>query len=111
MRKPLIERLEMDLLIERPGESPVVVEIKTDNGAAAIQQGLGQLLLYGGLYRRHPEGSVAELILLIPNRLPSTHVAQVLAEYGVRVLTYEDLDPPVFSREFLEICRLSEAAA
>jgi hypothetical protein len=105
MHKPVIGPLETDAMIERPGELPLLVEIKSDSGAAAIEQGLGQLLLYGGLYRRHPEGSDVELVMLLPS-VPRSALTEVLADYSIIVTTYdESTDPPTISSDFLALCR------
>jgi hypothetical protein len=108
MHKPVIERLETDAMIDRDGELPLLIEIKSDNGAAAIEQGLGQLLLYGGLYRRHPKGSEVELVLLLPD-LPRPQLTRVLEDHSIVVATYEDTDPPKFHSDFLARCRCQTA--
>jgi hypothetical protein len=109
MRKPAIERLETDAMIDRPGELPLLLEIKIDNGAAAIEQGLGQLLLYGSLYRHHPQGSDVQLVLLLPEA-PRPQLMQVLADYSIIVAVYEDSDPPKFDSNFLALCRYQAAS-
>jgi hypothetical protein len=105
MGKPTLELLETDALIERAGEIPVLIEIKTDSRASSIQQGFGQLLLYSGIYRRHPDGGSVELVLLLPES-PRAELKRVLTDHRIIVATYEGGDPPVFDPEFLALCRV-----
>lgn len=105
MHNPVVERLAMDAMIDRPGESPLLIEIKTDSGATAIEQGFGQLLLYGGLFQAHPKGSEVELVLLLP-KAPRQELASILKSHGILIATYEDTEIPTFHRDFLSLCRV-----
>jgi hypothetical protein len=100
MSNPVIERLAMDALIERRGELPLLVEIKTDNGATAIQQGFGQLLLYAGLY---PDP--VEMVLLLPKAI-RPELERILTRHSIVVATYENIDQPKFHGDFLKLCRV-----
>jgi hypothetical protein len=46
------------------------------------------------------------LFLLLPEPPRSFFVGEILTDHGVTVATYEDCDPPIFSREFLDLCRV-----
>jgi hypothetical protein len=95
-------------LIERPGEPPLLVEIKSNIGSAAVQQGFGQLLLYNGIYVRLG-GPRAELVLLLPEQPRSDHLLAVLREHDVCIATYGDYGAPNFNPDFLRLCRASTA--
>jgi hypothetical protein len=105
MHNPVVERLAMDAMIDRPGEPSLLIEIKTDSGATAIEQGLGQLLLYGGLYQALPERSEVELVLLLP-KAPRQELTSILKSHGISIATYEDTEIPTFHHDFLSLCRV-----
>jgi hypothetical protein len=105
MHNPVVERLAMDAMIDRPGEPSLLIEIKTDSGATAIEQGLGQLLLYGGLYQALSERSEVELVLLLP-KAPQQELTSILKSHGISIATYEDTEIPTFHHDFLSLCRV-----
>jgi hypothetical protein len=98
MTNPILERLETDLVIDRPGDTPLLVEIKTDSNATSVQQGLGQLLIYGDLYSP-TDGSGVVRVLLVPKQ-PRQALATTCIRLGIQIHTYNDPDAINFHPAF-----------
>ena len=77
-------------LYTQKGTPLVLFEIKISADNASLQQGLGQLLIYGEFLG----GNVLK-VLVLPTR-PADDVAQVLERLKIRFLFYEDPHKPKF---------------
>lgn len=98
---------EVDGEIKTPTES-LLLEIKSDNKAADVYAGMGQLIVYPKLL---PELSGHRRILLLPGS-PSAALSEVICECGVELHSYdlklESEEVQVsFSARFLQLCNLS----
>lgn len=70
------------------GGSPCLFEIKTIVSSAAVQQALGQLLIYENLIERVIKLSVTK-VLVLPDELDMDPVlASILGKYGIVTLSY-----------------------
>jgi hypothetical protein len=108
LTNPRVERLGTDALISRHGASPLLVEIKTSTRASSIHEGLGQLIIYGDLYRSLPNSTDVIRVLLVPDNEPvRSALVQVFTSRQIIIHTYTDGDPVIFSREFLALADAS----
>jgi hypothetical protein len=101
MTNPGFGILKTDAVVHRHGMPPILIEIKTDTGSSSIQQGLGQLMIYGDLLEQLGEAAGIARVLLLPGKPPSA-VSAVLAARGIAVHTYTEGDPIIFSAAFLQ---------
>jgi hypothetical protein len=70
-------------VIGSSGDVSVLFEVKTDISSTSIQQGVGQLFMYGGAEPKMPK-----LILVVPGR-PVAKTKEVLQKLGIYVLAYD----------------------
>ena len=99
---------EIDLEIDRPGGSSLLIEIKAGGGASSLHTGIGQLYLYRKLIGRLAN---AEPVLLTEARVTPA-VAAAIKALGVALHHYdiqESGEVPVitFDPEFLALCGLA----
>ena len=78
------------------GTRAVLFEIKSDRGAAAVEQGLGQLLLY-----EHLLPGPQEKVLVLPHG-PDGELELALKHFKVRILRYSPGPPPHFTDSDIE---------
>lgn len=99
---------EIDMVVDRGGDRPLLIELKTDISASNLYTGLGQLHLYRRLFPRlkdhHP-------VLLVPEGLRDK-LKLALEDCGVVVHSYRFLadgndSAATFSPEFLTVCGIS----
>lgn len=70
------------------GGSPCLFEIKTTVSSSAVQQALGQLLIYESLIEKVLELSVAKVLVVPDERQVASALTPILAKYGIEMLTY-----------------------
>lgn len=104
-RKRRRHGFEIDLEIERPGASSLLIEIKAGGGASSLHAGIGQLYLYRKLIRRLED---AEPVLLMEGGV-SPAVGHAVKALGVALHHYDFREGPTkpeinFSPEFLALC-------
>ena len=99
---------EIDLEIDHPGGSSLLIEIKAGGGASSLHTGIGQLYLYRKLIGRLAD---SEPVLLTEARAAPA-VAAAVEALGVALHHYDfqerdELPDITFDPEFLALCGLS----
>lgn len=96
---------EIDMEIDAPGPTPLLVEIKTGCGTSDVHTGVGQLMLYRKLF---PHLDNHRAVLLIDVDLPPRLRAAVEAlDITVQRYSWEDTDGKrqvAFAPEFIALC-------
>lgn len=96
---------EIDMVIDRGENRPLLIELKTDISTSNLYTGLGQLHLYRSLFPRLKDHYP---VLLVPNGLRDK-LKMAIEDCGVVVHTYRflangDDKTVMFSPEFLTVC-------
>ncbi|MCC6914056.1 MAG: hypothetical protein IT566_10175 [Rhodospirillaceae bacterium] len=91
--------LKVDVFV--PGKPKnALIEIKTAARAADIHTGVGQLLIYGKIFRRL--GASAP-ILVLPD-MPDADLVAAIKSFGIAIYTYGDVRRPQFPADLLKFC-------
>jgi hypothetical protein len=96
---------EIDMEIDRVGDQPVILEIKSGKGASDLHTGIGQLHLYRQLFRRLGKHLP---VLLLDGPVPA-HVRLAVERLGIHLHEYiregnGKAEKIVFSPSFLALC-------
>ena len=102
---------EIDMVIDREGAPPLLLELKTETSAADLYTGVGQLYLYRRLFSRLKDHSP---VLLVPDGLQD-ELRSAVEGCGVAVHSYRFVAEgndghAVFSPEFLDLCGIRQHA-